>query len=197
MTRQTLPAIVLGVLLVFGTAVVPASLAVASSAAAADARDATRAIQDTDAGNVTVMDAMVAAQNETNGTAIGVEIERHNETPVYEVEVLRADGTRFEVDVNAETGAILDTESGGLIGGDPSEGILPANRTEPVTEMRSAIEAVRVVQNRTVTVSSITRVDLEVENSTLVYEVTYSKSDGTTTDVLVPAVPDQNSTRTG
>ena len=120
--------------------------------------------------NVTAVDAMSTAQNATNGTAIGVEHERTNQTPVWEVEVLRKDGARFEVDIHAVTGAVRRVENGSVFGGGASEGLLPANRTRNVSAMRSAIEAVEVaVQNRSVTASNVTQVSLEIENATLVY----------------------------
>ncbi|WP_435180726.1 PepSY domain-containing protein [Halorussus sp. AFM4] len=193
MTRNRLFGLGLVLLLVVGPPVAAATPAVAStatgeiSARPASATDAAR--------NATAVDAMVAAQNATNGTAIGVERERNDGTPVWEVEVLRADGARFEVDVHVATGAVRRVEDGSVLGGGASEALLPVNRTRNVSAMRSAVEAVEAVRNESVTASSVTQVSLEVENSTLVYEIEYATRQGDG-EVHVAALRDRAVNRT-
>ncbi|NEU57808.1 PepSY domain-containing protein [Halorussus sp. MSC15.2] len=187
MTRYQRFVLGLVVLLVVGAPIGTAAPSVAFESPEEGATSPVSTVRET-ARNVTAVDAMVAAENETNGTAIGVERERKDGTPVWEVEVLRRDAARFEVDVHAETGEIRNVEGGGVLGGGASEGLLPANRTRNVSEMRSAIEAVGVARNRSATVTNVSRVSLEIENSTLVYEVEYSTPDGEH-EVHVAAVP--------
>ncbi|MFC4449037.1 PepSY domain-containing protein [Halorussus aquaticus] len=187
MTRYPRFVLGLAVLLVVGAPVGAAAPSAVSHSSEERATSPAPTVEET-ARNVTAVDAMVAAENETNGTAIGVERERKDGTPVWEVEVLREDAARFEVDVHAGTGAIRSVENGGVLVGGASEGLLPANRTRNVSEMRSAVEAVEVVRNRSATVTNVSRVSLEIENSTLVYEVEYSTPDGES-EVHVAAVP--------
>ena len=188
--------VVLGLgLLLVGLPVGMATPAVAVQPTAESATGPSPTVRATTAQNVTAVDAMVAAQNATNGTAIGVERERGNGVPVWEVEVLRADGARFEVDVHTETGAVRSVENGSVLGGGASEALLPVNRTRNVSAMRSAIEAVETAPNESVTASNVTEVSLEVEGAVLVYEIEYATPEGDG-EVDIAALRDQEVNRT-
>jgi Predicted membrane protein len=56
-------------------------------------------------------EAIDIATAETNGTVEELELESEDGTPVYEVELITADGTETEVAVHANDGTVLETES--------------------------------------------------------------------------------------
>ena len=59
---------------------------------------------------VTVEQAIKTAAGKVAGKIIEVELERKHDKGVWEVEVVGADGKVTEVHIDAETGAVIDTE---------------------------------------------------------------------------------------
>jgi len=55
----------------------------------------------------TVSDAALMAETETGGIAMGVELENEGGTWIYEVETALADGTLYEVELDATTGMVI------------------------------------------------------------------------------------------
>ncbi len=82
--------------------------AVAESGTRNDDTAETRAFQ---ASPVSLAQAIQAAQTETGAKAISAEFENEDGAWVYTVELSAADGSETEVDVSAQTGAILKNET--------------------------------------------------------------------------------------
>jgi len=59
---------------------------------------------------VTAQQAIEIALTAIPGEVTEVEREREDGMTVFEVEILTAEGARYEIDINAETGEILKTE---------------------------------------------------------------------------------------
>ena len=51
------------------------------------------------------------ALSEVPGQVQEVELERHRSTQIYEIEILAADGTEMEVEIDAKTGNVLMVEA--------------------------------------------------------------------------------------
>lgn len=180
--------------------------AMSASTAPMDTGDTLTGIQEGDGAQnqtVSLVAAMEVAANETatqNGTVVGAErgqseglldFDDDGEN-VYTIDVLLANGTYLEVGVNATTGAVVATEEedddflDDIFGDDdaPDESL-------NVSAMRTAIEAVQLVQNETDVNGTITEVELETDDGRPVYEVEIDQaSDGDRT-VVVAAVEDE------
>jgi uncharacterized membrane protein YkoI len=59
---------------------------------------------------IEVTDAIKAAQDKKPGRVIDTELKSKNGRTVWEVDVATADGKTAEVDVDAQTGQVMDTE---------------------------------------------------------------------------------------
>jgi len=62
------------------------------------------------AAKVTIDQAAKTASDKVPGTVVEAELEREYDKTVWEVKVLGADGHLTELHIDAETGAIIDTE---------------------------------------------------------------------------------------
>ena len=62
---------------------------------------------------VTIDQAIKTAQEKVPGTVVEAELEKKHGKTVWEVEVVGADGKVTEVHVDADTGAVIDTEMKG------------------------------------------------------------------------------------
>jgi uncharacterized protein YpmB len=60
-----------------------------------------------DATGLTEEQVIAIALTEVPGKVQDVELERHRGTQVYEVEILAADGTEMEVEIDPETGDVV------------------------------------------------------------------------------------------
>jgi len=143
---------------------------------------------------------MEAAANETadrNGTVVGAErgqtdglLDFDDDEGVYTVDALLANGTHVEVAVDATNGSVVGTEEqeegflNAVFGEDevPDE---PLNRSA----MHDAIEAVQFAQNETDGNATVTSVNLDRQDDTLVYEVQFRADDEERT-VTVAALKD-------
>jgi uncharacterized membrane protein YkoI len=89
-------------------AIIPVVMIVASGSATwGDDKDAKVADVAKDA-KITLDQAVKAALDKTPGTAVEAELETK---PVWEVEILGADGKVTEVYIDAETGAVIGTDA--------------------------------------------------------------------------------------
>lgn len=146
--------------------------------------------------------AMEVAQNRTNGTVVGTQLKKEGNTAldegnlVYEVDVLQADGTHLSVDVDAANGTVIGVESEGKskeffesVFGNQDE--VPDESLD-VSTLRPATDAVQIAVNNTQSDEptgrrTVTEVELEFQNDTLVYEVELEDVDGERRDVVVHA----------
>jgi uncharacterized membrane protein YkoI len=62
------------------------------------------------ASKVDVTDAIKAAQGKRPGRVFNTELRSKNGRTVWEVDIATADGKSAEVDVDAQTGEVIDTE---------------------------------------------------------------------------------------
>ncbi|MGH7227628.1 MAG: PepSY domain-containing protein [Nitrospiraceae bacterium] len=62
---------------------------------------------------VTIHDAIKTASDKMPGTVVEAELERKHGKTVWEVEIVGADGKVTEVHIDADTGAVIDTEMKG------------------------------------------------------------------------------------
>lgn len=65
------------------------------------------------AANLDMVQAIEIALKEVPGTVQETELEKEDGKQVYEIEILTADGQEMEVEIDAETGAILEIEADG------------------------------------------------------------------------------------
>jgi uncharacterized membrane protein YkoI len=61
--------------------------------------------------NLTEMQAVEIALAEVPGEVQETELEREDGVLVYEIEILTADGVEMEVEINADSGEILEIEA--------------------------------------------------------------------------------------
>lgn len=204
--RRTLWVVGVGVLLALGAL---GGVAGGDSAAGVDGQpettgDGVAAVQEeNNTTNVTVpiVDALGAAENETNGTAVGARLTRKGSitdlerpTRVYEVDVLTGNGTHFVVDVNATNGTVhavapAENETGFFESLFEDETGVPDERVD-LDAIRSGSEAVELARNETGTNRTVTEVALESRNGTLVYTVETVTGEGARSTVVVAANPD-------
>lgn len=64
-----------------------------------------------DMANLTEMQAVEIALAEVPGEVQETELEREDGVLVYEIEILTADGVEMEVEINADSGEILEIEA--------------------------------------------------------------------------------------
>jgi len=181
--------------------------AMTASTAPIDTGDTLPGIQDGDGAQnqtISLVAAMEVAANETanqNGTVVGAERGQSeglldfdgDDEDVYTVDVLLANGTYLEVAVNATTGSVVATEEeedddflDDIFGDDdaPDESL-------NVSAMRTAIEAVQLVQNETDVNGTITEVELETNDGRSVYEVEIDQANDGDRTVVVAAMEDE------
>ena len=156
------------------------------------------------ATNVTVsaVQAMRTAQNETGGTAVGIQLKQVGnatdlERPVqaYEVDVLTGNRTHDVVDIYASNGTVRrvvaeenETESLENLFEDEDE--VPDERPN-ATAIRSGIEAVQLAWNETGSKRTVAEVELNPRNETLVYSVDLVTTEGSRSTVVVAAYPSE------
>ncbi|MBV6657397.1 MAG: PepSY domain-containing protein [Devosiaceae bacterium] len=63
------------------------------------------------APSLTAVEAIEIALAEVPGEVQEAELDRDDDLPVYEIEILTAEGVEMEVEINAETGEILEIEA--------------------------------------------------------------------------------------
>ena len=61
---------------------------------------------------ISIEDAMSIALEQAPGEVVKVELDSVNGILVYEVDILTAPGSKYEIDINAQTGRILTVELG-------------------------------------------------------------------------------------
>jgi uncharacterized membrane protein YkoI len=212
MNRQEIVALGVGVLLILGVVGVANSTdkvsitgspyEESSPESSGDEEDV--ATDENSTGNVTVsaVRAMQTAQNETRGTAVGIQLKRVGnatdlERPVqtYEVDVLMPNRTHLLVDIYASNGTVRsvaaqsnETEDLGSLFENETE--VPDERSNP-TAIRSGIEAVQLAWNETDSNRTVTEVGLTRRNETLVYGVNLVTTEGARTTVIVAAYPNE------
>jgi len=212
MNRQEIVALGVGVLLILGVVGVANSTDTVSivgspyeeSSPESPGDEGDVATEENSTGNVTVsaVRAMQTAQNETRGTAVGVQLKRAGnvtdiERPVqtYEVDVLLINRTHLLVNIDASNGTVRNVETernetetlGSLF---ENETAVPDERANP-TAVRSGIEAVQLAWNETDLNRTVTEVRITLRNETLVYEVDLVTTEGARTTVIVAAYPNE------
>ena len=184
----------------FGAAVVALSLFLIAGSGLALAQDSgpsTLGGGDDDSitqSNVSLseQDAVDIATAEANGTVGEVELESENGTPVYEVELVTANGGETEVAVHADDGTVLEVETEDEENEteaeemedeenemEDEESIAPGNVSLSEQE---AIDIATAEANGTVE-----EVELESEHGTPVYEVELVGANSAETEVTVHA----------
>lgn len=189
LSKKVFAIAVVGVLLVGVVSGTVASVA-ASPAPANSVQDETATETQEESGAesqvVSIVEAMEAAQNETNGTAVGAEQQGDfsvlqgggAETPAgadespagaegdlsslqYNVDVLLDNGTQLEVAVNAANGSVVDVSEAdeGFLAGIFGEDDVP-DRPLNLSAMYTASEAVELAQNETGDDATVTAVNL-------------------------------------
>lgn len=205
--QRTVVAVGIGVLLVTGVAGVGVLGAQASwSTSRAPTVDGPPGVQSegnesgaTVTPNQTI-EAMNAAENETNGTVVGAQLAGRGNggleqsTFVYELDVLTGNGTQLLAEVYAENATVIGVESanesdgvlGDLFGSDDE---LPDDARN-LSSLRPATEAVRLAVNETGADRAnrtVTEVSLGSRNDTRVYTVTLLEQNGDQREVVVAA----------
>jgi uncharacterized membrane protein YkoI len=160
---------------------------------------------------VSAVRAMGTAQNETRGTAVGIQLKQVGnatdlERPIqtYEVTVLLSNSTHLVVGIYASNGTVRrigpeknETEDLGSLFENENE--VPDEQLD-LTAIRSGIEAVQLAWNGTDSNRTVTEVGLTLRNETLVYDVYLVTAEGARTTVTVAAYPEDGdvlSTETG
>lgn len=59
---------------------------------------------------ISIYDAMAAANEQVPGDIVKVELEREQGVLVYEVEIVTAEGVKYEIDVDVNTGEVLNVQ---------------------------------------------------------------------------------------
>lgn len=59
---------------------------------------------------ITIYDAMETANQQVPGEIVKVELDREHGMLVYEVEIMTQEGVKYEVDINANTGEVLNVK---------------------------------------------------------------------------------------
>lgn len=219
MHHRTIYSLGVGVLLVLSVSIAPVTaLSLASAGdergrAVGDVTDATAADQ-TESAAITALEAMRIAQNETNGTVVGVQRTQANQsddgTPAYEVKVVQGNRSGDEanavdrrllaVQVHATNGTILSTErqtnEGGFFDTDESAGGIAVSDSLNLSTTRSAVNATEIAINEseeanlTAREVRLTLRDQQEGNATtppLVYEVEVENDQGDRVTVVVSA----------
>jgi uncharacterized membrane protein YkoI len=139
---------------------------------------------------ITEAESKAIALKQVPGTVTDVELEDEDGTAVYGVEVQAKDGSKQDVKVNAQTGKIVKVDNG-----DEGENGQEANDKEvnddqdqvtlakqaKITEAESKTIALKQVPG------TVTDVELEDEDGTVVYGVEVQAKDGSKQDVKVNA----------
>lgn len=125
--------------------------------------------------SVSAASALDVATNETNGTAVELELGTTSGTPAYDILTVGPNGVSTVV-VDATNGSIVrtSTERRGQV--DELSGI-------DLADLRSASEAVQIAQNETN--GTVTEVNLQVDEGPVFYEVELHSADGTESTVFV------------
>jgi uncharacterized membrane protein YkoI len=93
----------------YGIAVMAALMVGCGSATASNAGHS-QELELIKTSKIEVTDAIKSAQTKTPGRVIDTELRSKNGRTVWEVDVATADGKAAEVDVDAQTGQVLDSE---------------------------------------------------------------------------------------
>jgi uncharacterized membrane protein YkoI len=212
MTRQEILALGVGVVLILGVVVVANSTDAVSiagspyeeSSSEQPGGQGTVSSEENSTANVTVsaVRAMGTAQNETRGTAVGIQLKQAGnatdlERPMqaYEVDVLLTNRTHLVVNIDASNGTVRNVETernetetlGSLF---ENETAVPDERANP-TAIRSGIEAVQFAWNETDLNRTVTEVRFTLRNETLVYDVDLLTAKGARTTAVVAAYPSE------
>ena len=203
MNQRTTLAIVLSGLLVLGLSGAGALGAAATDTGNAPAGGAALPVV-LDAGQnqterIPITEAIAAAANRTvdpNATVVGAEFGQSggildfgdDAEGVYTVDVLMPNGTHVEVAVNATNGSVVrtQTQEEGFLEGIFGENEVP-DRPLNLSALYNASEAVQVAQNVTAANATVTAVNLNQRDGTLVYEVEVTAGEGEESTVVVDA----------
>ena len=139
---------------------------------------------------ITEPESKIIALKQVPGTVTDVELEDEDGTIVYGVEVQAKDGSKQDVKVNAQTGKIVNIDNGdenengeeenGKEENDNQEQAKLAKQAK-ITEAESRAIALQKVPG------TVTDVELEDEDGTIVYGVEVQAKDGSKQDVKVNA----------
>lgn len=64
----------------------------------------------TEAPTVSMIQAIEIANTQVPGIVLEAELENEDDTNIYEIEIVKADGVEMEVEINAESGEVLAVE---------------------------------------------------------------------------------------
>jgi uncharacterized membrane protein YkoI len=129
--------------------------------------------------NVSALEAIGLAQNETDGKAVVVTLTTQNQTPAYNVTVLHENRSITQVTVDATEPRVIGVQSNvtvvqrQFLGGEAFD----------YAELRTVGEAIRLVQNRT----NGTVVNAGIRRGELTYGIALRTPEGQQTQALVTA----------
>lgn len=128
--------------------------------------------QDHSQSPISQKEAVAIAEKFVNGTLKEVEKDRENGEVIYEVEVF-ANGEKYDIDILAATGEILEVDGN----------LLLANHDEQVTLTKAEAEKIAV---DTTGLDPILQTELEIKNKRYVYEVELALGDDDA-DIVIDA----------
>lgn len=144
--------------------------------------------------NVSALEAIELAQNETDGKAVVVLLTSQNQTPVYNVTILHENRSITQVTVAATEPRVLAVQSNVTVVNQQFLG----GEAFDFNELRPVGDAIRLVQNRT----NGTVVNAGIRRGELTYGIAFRTPEGVQTTALVTATDDpvlgirtQNATR--
>ena len=202
MNRQEIVALGVGFLLILGVVGIASSTDRVSIVGSPYEEEIAAEENSTSNATVSAVKAMRAAQNETRGTAVGIQLERAGdaidlERPVqtYEADVLITNRTHLLVGIYASNGTVRsveaernETEDLGSLFEDDTE--VPREQSN-LTAIRSGIEAVQLAWNETDSNRTVTEVRFTLRNETLVYDVDLLTAEGARMTAVVAAYPSE------
>jgi uncharacterized membrane protein YkoI len=131
---------------------------------------------------IEVADAIKAAQDKAPGRVIDTELKSKNGKTVWEVDIAAADGKAVEVDVDADSGQVVDSEPPTMAGGGDKMELIKSSKIEVADAIKTALEKAsgRVVDT-----------ELRAKNGKTMWEVDIASADGKATEVDVDAASGQ------
>jgi uncharacterized membrane protein YkoI len=127
---------------------------------------------------IELADAIKAAQEKAPGRVIDAELHGKNGKTVWEVDLAAGDGTGVEVDVDAESGQVIDSEASAASAHVDRMELIKSSKIELADAIKAALEKAngRVIDT-----------ELRAKNGKTVWEVDVAAADGKTTEVDVDA----------
>ena len=131
---------------------------------------------------VTEEAAIKIALEQVPGTVEEVELEDENGTIIYEIEIKAEDGTEQEVDIDATTGDVVKVEAED----DEEDADDEQSQAELAKQAKVTEEAAIKIALEQVP-GTVEKVELDIENGTIVYEIEIRAEDGTEQEVDIDA----------